>query len=546
MVRAADQRAVVLHHQHGVALGREVAQQGEQPLAVLRVEADGGLVQHVERAGQPGAQGRRQVDALGLAAGEGAGLAVQGQVVEPHAVEHLDALRQLREEMAGDLALAGRPPPLAQPGAELLDAHGGELRHVLPLQAHGHGLGPQTGAAALGAGVVGAVAGQQHAHVHLVRARLQPPEELFQVGEAAAAAPQPFPVFFREICQGHVEGDLALAGRRQELVVQLLVGRGVPRRDGALGEGAPGIGDDPFAVDADHAAEALALRAGAQGRVEREQGRRRPPQRLAADRAGELAAVEAHPLRPPRLHPAAGHPVALLQGVEDAGDGVLAGREAAEHEGQGIELRRPLLAGLHARDLVPLEPALEALADQLAEGVLRSLLRPRQADHQRERIARRARHELLRGLLRRVGPGGAVAPGALHLAKVGEEEAHHVQRLGDGAHGRAGVAHGVLGLQGHRRQDVVDGVHRGAFHLVQELPRIGGHRLDEPALALGVDGVEGERRLARARGSGDHRHCPVGHPAVDSLEVVGARPFDLYGFGFGHRLDSSSLRSQTS
>jgi hypothetical protein len=52
VVGAANQRPVVLHHQHGIALGREVAEQREEPLAVLRMEADRRLVEDVERTGQ--------------------------------------------------------------------------------------------------------------------------------------------------------------------------------------------------------------------------------------------------------------------------------------------------------------------------------------------------------------------------------------------------------------------------------------------------------------------------------------------------------------
>ena len=139
------------------------------------------------------------MDALRLAAREGARLAVERQVVEPHAVEHLDPLGQLVEQMAGHLALPRRPPALAQPGAELLDAEGGQLRQALPLQKDGQRLRPQPRAEALRAGVVGAVAGEQHAHVDLVGALLQPREEVVQAGGIVGAAPDPLAVLLGEI-----------------------------------------------------------------------------------------------------------------------------------------------------------------------------------------------------------------------------------------------------------------------------------------------------------------------------------------------------------
>ena len=73
---------VVLDHEHGVA---EVAQADEgvdEPLVVALVQADRRLVEHVEHAHQAAADLAGQADALGLAAGQGAGRAVEGEVVE--------------------------------------------------------------------------------------------------------------------------------------------------------------------------------------------------------------------------------------------------------------------------------------------------------------------------------------------------------------------------------------------------------------------------------------------------------------------------------
>src|SRR5690606_17831800 len=50
--------------------------------------------------------------------------------------------------------------------------------------------------------------------------------------------------------------------------------------------------------------------------------------------------------------------------------------------------------------------------------------------------------------------------------------------------------------------------------------RIRGHRLDVPALPLGVDGVEGKRRLARARQAGDDDELIPRKIDVDVLPVV--------------------------
>ena len=63
----------------------------------------------------------------------------------------------------------------------------------------------------------------------------------------------------------------------------------------------------------------------------------------------------------------------------------------------------------------------------------------------------------------------------------------------------------------------------GLLHLLEELPGVGGERLDVAALALGVDGVEGERGLARAGQPGDDHQLVARDLDVDVLEVVLAR-----------------------
>ncbi len=68
VVGGADGVLVVLHHDHGVA---EIAQPLEglqQPRIVALVQPDRGLVEHVEDAGEAGADLRGEPDALALAA----------------------------------------------------------------------------------------------------------------------------------------------------------------------------------------------------------------------------------------------------------------------------------------------------------------------------------------------------------------------------------------------------------------------------------------------------------------------------------------------
>ena len=64
------------------------------------------------------------------------------------------------------------------------------------------------------------------------------------------------------------------------------------------------------------------------------------------------------------------------------------------------------------------------------------------------------------------------------------------------------------------------------LHHLQELPRVGRERLDVAALALRVDRVEGERRLAGAREPGDADEAVPRQTDGDVLEVVLAGAVD--------------------
>ena len=93
----------------------------------------------------------------------------------------------------------------------------------------------------------------------------------------------------------------------------------------------------------------------------------------------------------------------------------------------------------------------------------------------------------------------AAAAGAVRHADAGEEQAQVVVDLGDGADGRARVAAGALLVDGDGRAEALDLVDVGLLHLAQELAGVGGERFDVAALALGVDGVEGQAWTCRSR-----------------------------------------------
>ena len=146
IVGGADRLLVMLDHQHGIAEVAQPLQRLQQPGIVALMQADGGLVQHIEHAGEAGADLGGQPDALALAAGERAGGAAQGQIFEPDAFQETQPLVDLLQDALGDLALLGRqlavqrPEPVAGLGdgeiGDLGDVEAGDLdRQRLGLQA---------------------------------------------------------------------------------------------------------------------------------------------------------------------------------------------------------------------------------------------------------------------------------------------------------------------------------------------------------------------------------------------------------------------------
>ena len=129
-----------------------------------------------------------------------------------------------------------------------------------------------------------------------------------------------------------------------------------------------------------------------------------------------------------------------------------------------------------------------------------SPLRPRTSGASTmKRVPSAQLHHLVDDLLGGLPGDRLAADVAVRLADARPQQAQVVVDLGDRADRRARVARRRLLVDRDRRRQALDRVDVGLVHLPQELPRVGAQRLDVAALALGVDRVEGERRLARAR-----------------------------------------------
>ena len=120
VVGGAHHRFVVLDDDHGVAEVAQAFERADQARVVGGVQADSRLVADVEHTHQPGADLRREADALRLAAGERRRATVERQVVEADFDQEVEPGADLLQHLVGDRLLTRiaerrvRPTPGAQ------------------------------------------------------------------------------------------------------------------------------------------------------------------------------------------------------------------------------------------------------------------------------------------------------------------------------------------------------------------------------------------------------------------------------------------------
>ena len=95
VIGARDHRRIVLDDDHRVAEIAQAAQHREQSARVGRVQADGRLVERVERPDQHAAERAREMNPLRLAARQRARLPFERQVAEADFEQIADAIAQL-------------------------------------------------------------------------------------------------------------------------------------------------------------------------------------------------------------------------------------------------------------------------------------------------------------------------------------------------------------------------------------------------------------------------------------------------------------------
>ena len=111
-----------------------------------------------------------------------------------------------------------------------------------------------------------------------------------------------------------------------------------------------------------------------------------------------------------------------------------------------------------------------------------------------------------------------------------EQQLQVIVELGHRADGRARGAHRIRLVDGDGRRNAIDAIHRGLVHAVEELARVRRERLDVTPLALGVQRVEHQRGLARARHAGHDHQFAQRNLEVEVLQIVLARAADADRF----------------
>ena len=545
MIGGAHRLLVVLDDEDGVAEAFEAAERAEKARVVALMQPDRGLVEHVEHAGEAGADLAREPDALAFAARERGGAAGEGEVVEPDIDEELQALGDLAEDSPRDLQ-----PLRGQRGADarepVMRGADGKIRglgDVLPADPDRQRLRLEARAVADGAGFLGLVAGELLAHpgaVGLGEAALEIADHALEglahrvgahavlVGEGdllgAGAEEDGLARPFGKVLPGGPRADLEVAGEALQRLVVVGGLRAGPGRDGAAGEALALVRDDQLGVEEALGAEPVAGRAGAVRAVEAEEAWLDLGDGEAADGAGE-SAREDGALAARRVlgdDDAVGEAERGFEAVGEAGLDPGMDDDAVHHRLDVVV--HFAVEGRNLGNLVERAVHLgagEALAGELGEllAVFALAAAHDRGEEEEPRAFRHGEHaidHLAHGLrLDRQAGGGRIGN-----AGARPEQAHIVVDLGDGADRGARVVAGGLLLDRDRGREALDLIDVRLAGELEELAGVGGEALDVAALALGVDRVEGQRGFPRARDAGDDGELIARNGDIHVLEVV--------------------------
>ena len=115
------------------------------------------------------------------------------------------------------------------------------------------------------------------------------------------------------------------------------------------------------------------------------------------------------------------------------------------------------------------------------------------------------REEVSQNRLSAVALDEPVAAAAMKHGDLGEKQLEMVVELGHRADGGTRGSDGPALIDGDRRRNALNALHIGLVHPVEKLPRISRKAFDVPALAFGVENIEGQRGFSRPTHARDDR-----------------------------------------
>ena len=476
-----DRLLVVLDDQDGVAEVPQPHERLDEALVVALVEPDGGLIEDVQDPDQAAADLGGEPDALGLAARQAPGVAVQREVVEADVEEEAHPGLDLLEDRLGD-----HPVPFGQlEGPDhlgrLRQGQRAQLVDVATIDGHPEGQRQQAGPVA-------------HRAVHLTHVALdlltrrvglglgvpalQVGDGAFVAGVVAAGAAvavlvpdvhplvagageQQLAVLVRQLPPRGIDRDVVVLGHGFDEALEVLAVAARPRGDGAVGQAEVGVGHDQLGVDLELGAEAVTGRAGAVRGVEREVAGGQLAVRGAAGGARQvLAEGQDLPFLVPEARAVAGDQLDLrravgelqgrLQRVGQAALDAVAEHQPVDDDLDGVHLVAGQLGALGGQlgqlaDLAVEADAGEALRGQVGEqGVVGALAAPHHGGQHLEPGPLGQIEDPVDDLLGRLAVDDGPVLRAVRDTDAGVQQPEVVVDLGDRPDGGAGVARGAL------------------------------------------------------------------------------------------------------
>ena len=123
VVGSAHDVFVVFHHNDRIAHIAEFLKHVDKAFGVARVQTDGGFVEDVETAHQTTAEGGGEIDALAFSSRQTVGQAVEGEIVEAHFFEEMQAVVDFRQQALCHLLFVVGELELGKPESEFFDRH---------------------------------------------------------------------------------------------------------------------------------------------------------------------------------------------------------------------------------------------------------------------------------------------------------------------------------------------------------------------------------------------------------------------------------------